>query len=165
MAMPPTNHEATVGQRPVRRASIFLFEEEPGEGGGEEGDEDIAEEEEPVGVPAHDAVEHAAGFSEVESEDGEDGTCLDDDGEGFGGFRVFEAEEPLGEEDVSCGADGEVFRETFDDADNDRLPPVHARRRQSRDSGAWQPRWREKVRVWRSAGSGPEEEGGLAESG
>ena len=103
----------------------FFLKEEAAEDGGEEGDEDVPQEEEAGGVFAEEAEEEAAAALKVEAEDGEDGADLDDDGEGFGAVGGGDAEDFLGEEDVAGGADGEVFGEAFDEADEDGLPPVH----------------------------------------
>ena len=66
----------------------------------------------------------------VEAEDGEDSTALDADGKGVGSdfvdFREgADAHEALGNDEMASRADGKVFGDAFDEAEDEGLPDFH----------------------------------------
>ena len=64
--------------------------------------------------------------AEIEANDCQDGPELDADCKGIGGIGFSDSEEPLGDENMSGGADGKIFGEAFDCSEDDGLPPVHS---------------------------------------
>lgn len=107
-----------------------IIEEEAEDGGGDESDEDGDGEFEAFGVLAEDTFDHSEDVFVIESEDGEDGSTLDADGEAIGGeFPGFsggaDVHEALGDDQVAGGGDGKVFGNAFDDAEEDCLPEFH----------------------------------------
>ena len=106
-----------------------LFKEQACQGRRNESKDNIAQQNHPLGVFTHQAFRHAAGFGKVDAQHRKDGPRLDDDGEGFGRFIVGDAQRTLREEDMTRAADGEIFSDPLNEADNECLQPVHGKSR------------------------------------
>lgn len=101
-----------------------LFEDIAESGGGDKGGKDGGAEAEACGIFAQHAASHLKDAFVIKAEDGENRASLDADGKGVSGFAVRDAEQALGEKQVACGTDREIFGQSFDHSEDQGVPPV-----------------------------------------
>ena len=102
-----------------------LVKKQAGHDRGQKGDHDIAQQQQTLRVFAEQAIKETAAALEVESQHRQNGSDLHHHGVGIRAFGGGNAEDFLREQDVAGGTDREIFGQAFDDADEDRLPPIH----------------------------------------
>ena len=78
--------------------------------------------------------------STIQAEHRDDRARLDADGKRVRGFTVADAEQPLREQQMAGRTDRQVFRDALDQAEDERLPPVHGEAQRTRITRA--SRWR-----------------------
>ena len=99
-----------------------IVQQEAEHGGGEESNDDGNGEFEAIGILAADAFDHFPDMFVIEPEDCEDSSALDTDGEAvcceFIDFaKCADVHQPLGDDEVTRGGNGEIFCDAFDEAE------------------------------------------------